>query len=312
MLFREALPETTDIHFRPILIPPSRNQGEAGTGIFYSTSKSAILKSRTRVDILRSFRNMPITSFFGSLFDMKAVILAAGKGTRMKHLTEDRPKPMVEIGKDFILQRVLEAIRDAGIKDFVVVTGYFANLIEEHFGDGNSFGMNVQYVKQEVQDGTGSAVHLTRDAVGDEPFYMSFGDIIVSTQNYANLVQFYRDDPCDILLTVNHVEDPYRGAAVYVDDDWNVTKIIEKPPQGTSETNWNNAGIFIFSAKIYEYTANLTKSQRGEYELTEAIYRMLDDGLRIKAFPIEGFWGDIGTPEDVQKMTGLLEKKDTL
>ncbi|HNT37095.1 MAG TPA: sugar phosphate nucleotidyltransferase, partial [bacterium] len=104
---------------------------------------------------------------------MKAVILAAGKGTRMKYLTADKPKPMVDVGKELILERILGTIRDAGICDFIVVTGYFGNIIEEHFKDGRDFGMNIRYVRQEVQDGTGSALHLTRDAVGDEPFYMS-------------------------------------------------------------------------------------------------------------------------------------------
>lgn len=242
---------------------------------------------------------------------MKAVILAAGKGTRMKYLTEDKPKPMVDVGKELILERILGTIRDAGIRDFVVVTGYFANIIEEHFKDGSQFGMNIQYVRQEVQNGTGSALHLTRDAVGDEPFYMSFGDIIASPCNYANLIDSYCNDPSDILLTLSHVEDPYRGAAVYVNKDWTVERIIEKPPQGASTTNWNNAGIFVFSPKIFDYTAHLTKSAREEYELTEAIYKMLDGGYRVKAFPLEGYWGDIGTPEDVERMKAIIETSDS-
>lgn len=240
---------------------------------------------------------------------MKAVILAAGKGTRMRHLTEDKPKPMVDIGKELILERILGSIRDAGIQDFIVVTGYFANLIEEHFQDGSDFGMQVEYVRQQIQDGTGSALHLSRDVVGDNPFYMSFGDIISSPENYPKLINAYRENPCDVLLTLSYVEDPYRGAAVYVDDEWNVEKIIEKPPQGESTTHWNNAGIFVFSPKIFDYTANLTKSARGEYELTEAIYKMLDDGLKIRAFPLEGYWGDIGTPEDVERISGILSRE---
>jgi len=219
---------------------------------------------------------------------------------------------MLEIGKGMILELVLNAIRDSGIQDFVVVTGYCANIIEDHFKDGSDFGVRLQYVKQEAQDGTGSAVRITKDAVGDQPFFMTFGDIVVSLCNYTELVRCYNNDPCDILLAVNHTEDPYRGAAVYADDDWNVTKIVEKPPKGTAETNWNNAGIFIFSPRIYEYADRLTKSQRGEYELTEAIRNMIDDGLRVKAFPIEGFWGDIGTPEDVQKITELIEDGNAL
>ncbi|MDP7163096.1 MAG: nucleotidyltransferase family protein, partial [Phycisphaerae bacterium] len=109
-----------------------------------------------------------------------AIILAAGKGTRMKHLTKDKPKPLVEVGKSNILEHILFAIRDAGIRDFVVVTGYFANLIEDHFGNGAKFDMNIEYVRQKELDGTGSALRICREAAGNEPFFMSFGDIMTS------------------------------------------------------------------------------------------------------------------------------------
>ena len=190
-----------------------------------------------------------------------------------------------------------------------MVTGYFANLIEEHFKTGEDFGIRIEYIRQEVQNGTGSALHLAREAIGNEPFYMSFGDIITTPDNYPELIEFYRCDPCDILLTLAHVEDPYRGAAVYVDEDWKVERIVEKPPQGESTTNWNNAGIFVFTPEIFKFTANLRKSERGEYELTDAIRAVMSQDYRVKGFPLQGYWGDIGTPEDVKRMTELLRRE---
>ncbi len=240
---------------------------------------------------------------------MKAVILAAGKGTRMRHLTDDQPKPMVEVGKQRILERILFSIRDSGIHEFIVVTGYFANLIEDHFGDGREFDMEMTYIRQEKIDGTGTALHCTRDAVGDEPFFMSFGDIITSIENYPKLIETYRAKPCPALVSLAEVDDPYRGAAVYVDKDYRITEIIEKPEKGTSTTHWNNAGVFVFEPIIFEYTANLTLSPRGEYELPEALHNMLSDGLEVRGFPLEGLWGDIGTPEDVEQMTALLDRE---
>ncbi|MFH1742128.1 MAG: nucleotidyltransferase family protein [bacterium] len=241
---------------------------------------------------------------------MKAVILAAGKGTRMRHLTADQPKPMVEVGKRRILEHILFTIRDSGIREFVVVTGYFANLIEDHFGDGGKFDMRITYVRQEKIDGTGNALHLTRDIVGNESFFMSFGDIITSIENYPHIIETYRRHPCTALLTLAEVDDPHQGAAVYVDESGRVTKIVEKPAKGTSTTSWNNAGIFVFDPIVFQYTAALTPSPRGEYELTQAIHRMLEEGREVRGFPLTGYWGDMGTPEDVEHMTKLLEASE--
>ena len=228
----------------------------------------------------------------------------------MRDLTASQPKPMIEVGKQRILERILFSIRDTGIHEFVVVTGYFANLIENHFGDGRKFDMAMTYIRQERIDGTGSALHLTRDLVGDEPFFMSFGDIITSIENYPRLIESYRERPCAALLTLAEVDDPHRGAAVYVDDEYRVGQIIEKPEPGTSTTKWNNAGLFVFAPIIFQYTANLPLSPRGEYELPTAILAMLNDHGEVRGFPLTGYWGDIGTPEDVEQMTKLLNKEE--
>jgi dTDP-glucose pyrophosphorylase len=167
--------------------------------------------------------------------------------------------------------------------------------------------MEMTYIRQERIDGTGSALHLARHLVEHETFFMSFGDIITSIENYPRLLDAYRERPCPALLSLARVDDPYLGAAVYVDEDHRVTKIIEKPTRSTSTTPWNNAGIFVFDPIIFEYTANLTLSPRGEYELTEAFYHMLDEGKELRGFPLTGYWGDIGTPEDVEYMTRLLD-----
>lgn len=239
-----------------------------------------------------------------------AVILAAGKGTRMKHLTADRPKPMIEIGKRHMLERILVGMREAGIARFVVVTGYHANLIEDTFGDGSRLGIRMDYVRQEQQTGTASALLLCRPHLPDGPFLMSWGDILIEPHNYGRLIAAYLARPCDALLFVNPVDDPYRGAAVYLRDDGAVERIVEKPPQGTSTTQWNNAGVFILAPVAVEYAAQLKPSPRGEYELPEAIRQMIEDGRNVRAMPLEGYWGDVGTPEDVARMEQILAQRE--
>jgi len=245
--------------------------------------------------------------------DMKAVILAAGRGTRMRHLTDDRPKPMIDIGKQRILEKIIDSIHRAGIGRFVVVTGYHANLIEDHFGDGRAFGIQITYVRQPVLDGTGGALRVAQEAAGGEPFLLTFGDIITTPSNYPAILDHYRHTAYDALLGVNAMDDPCQGAAVYIDEkSQRVRKIIEKPPKGTSTTPWNNSGLFVFSPCVFEYVHRIPLSPRGEYELTDAIRLMIEDGRAVGALPLKGFWGDLATPEDVEQLRRLIEEDENI
>lgn len=243
---------------------------------------------------------------------MKAVILAAGKGTRLRQLTADRPKPMVKVGNSTALERIMSGICQAGIRDFVFVVGYRREVIEQYFGDGSKFGVKITYVHQREQTGTGSAVHLAAASVGDEPFLMSFGDIIIPPANYRAMVDTYQQTGAQAVLALNWVEDPYRGAAVYLDENNKVENIVEKPPKGTSTTNWNNAGIFLFNPIIFQYTAKLTPSRRGEYELPQAIAQMIADGRHVQGLKLQGYWGDIGTPEELEQMRNVVQNAHSI
>src|SRR5207249_3223494 len=101
----------------------------------------------------------------------------------------------------------------------------------------------------------------------------------------------------------------WRGGAVYVDGDHRIERIVEKPPRGTAKTHWNNAGIAVFRATVFDYAAAVKPSSRGEYEVPDAISAMLADGLAVYAFPLQGFWSDVGTPEDLMRAEELLSPR---
>jgi glucose-1-phosphate thymidylyltransferase len=101
------------------------------------------------------------------------------------------------------------------------------------------------------------------------------------------------------LLSVNATDDPWQGAAVYVDEGWKVTGLVEKPPPGSSRTPWNNAGIFVCRPVVLQYAQRLPPSARGEYELPQAFAAMIADGREVRAYPLRGFWSDLGRPEDL-------------
>ena len=118
-------------------------------------------------------------------FDMttkidRAVVLAAGRGTRMRELTNDVPKPMIEVRGKPVLQHIVEGLRDAGVRRVLIIVGYHAETVRNFFGDGQRHGVDIEYVTQTVQDGTGRVVNLARSFVGDSPFILSYGDILIS------------------------------------------------------------------------------------------------------------------------------------
>lgn len=238
-----------------------------------------------------------------------AVILAAGKGSRMKSLTSSTPKHMLPVAGKPMLEHVLTRLKDAGIYRFIIVTGYLGEVIEDYFRDGSLLDVTVNYVHQPQPDGTGSAVHSAAEAVGGESFIATFGDILASTDTYRALISDFGAAPCDALLALNWVDDPSSGAAVYLDETGQVEKIIEKPPLGQSATNWNQAGIFIFSPTVFEYTAELVPSPRGEYELTDAVAAMLGSGRFVRGHRMSGIWCDVGRPEDIGHAAELLERE---
>lgn len=217
----------------------------------------------------------------------------------MGALTASTPKPLLPLQGQPILAHILTGLAGAGVTDAVVITGYLGDQIEAHFANGSGIGLRLTYRRQPAAEGTGRALLLVRDIVNTAPFVLSWGDVLVEPRTYRALVERFRAAPIDILLAVNPTDDPWRGAAVYVDASWRVTRLVEKPPQGTSATPWNNAGVFVVSPAIFPYVDQLAPSPRGEYELPQAIAAMIADRRDVRALPVDGFWSDLGTPEDL-------------
>ena len=228
----------------------------------------------------------------------KAILLAAGRGSRLGALTATTPKPLLDVAGRPIIVRILDGLIAAGIRDFAIITGYLAETLEAGLGNGTQSGVRITYFRQASLDGTARALLLAREWVGEERFFAGWGDILVERPNYRNLVKGSR--LADAAIAVNEVDDPSTGGAVYVDEDFRVTRIVEKPPRGTSATRWNNAGLSILGAEIWPAINALEPSPRGEYELPAAVAALVNEGLEVRAVPIEGPWFDIGTPENLE------------
>jgi dTDP-glucose pyrophosphorylase len=250
---------------------------------------------------------------------MKAVILAAGKGTRMGDLTQEIPKPMLPVQGKPILEHIVDGLVGCGVRQICVITGWRAEVIEAHFGQGQSRGARIEYVRQTVQDGTGKAPELAKDFVGRDDFLLTYGDILVRPDTYARMIQCFQSGAFSGLITVTEGEDVTKGGLNFFDQDFCLRRLIEKPSStqidelrasGQLEPGqpvWYNAGIYLFRPVVFEFTARLEKSPRGEYELTDAISAMIEAGHRIVGLPIQGRWVDVRDPhvlEQLQKGEG--------
>lgn len=222
---------------------------------------------------------------------MKAVILAAGQGTRMGPLTVNRPKVMLPVANRPILEHIICSARDAGIYEFVLVVGYHSEVIKDYFGDGSKFNVNIIYALQEKPRGTADAVGTAEKYVG-ERFMVLNGDILVSPEQLRHLMV----QKSEIVLTAREVENPSQFGVLEVRED-KVLRIIEKPKKPTS--NLANAGLYVFPLSIFDAIRITPLSIRNEYEITHSLQTLIESGKSASYIPLSGKWLDIGHPWDL-------------
>ena len=212
----------------------------------------------------------------------------------MRELTEELPKPMIPVRGKPILLHIVEGLQSAGVERVQIIVGYKAEVVRDFFGNGSAFGVAVEYATQVVQDGTGRVVELSREFVGDKPFVLSYGDILVAPANYAKLTAL---EDSEALVSVKRNEaEMAKGGCVVVDDQMCLTDLIEKP-EGKPPSPWYNAGVYSFRPSIFEFTARLQRSPRGEFELTDAIRGLAQASGRVRAVELSGDWADVRDPE---------------
>ena len=245
---------------------------------------------------------------------MKAVILAAGKGTRMRDLTNEVPKPMLKVQGKPILEHILEGILATGIREIFIVTGFKAETIESHFTDGSRWQATIRYGRQLVQDGTGKAPELAKSFVGASPFLLTYGDILVPPATYKGMVERFAGGAFSGVVTVTRGEDPTHGGLNLFDSQFCLQRLIEKPSADQiaqlrregrlkpGDPIWYNAGIYIFKPVVFDFTARLEKSPRGEYELTDAIGAMIVSGHKLAGLEVPGRWVDVRDPEVLARL----------
>lgn len=227
---------------------------------------------------------------------MKAVILAAGRGTRMGDLTTNLPKPMLAVEGKPVLEHIVEGLRDeAKITDIFIIIGWQGRVISDYFGDGSRWNVRITYGEQKVQDGTGKAPEVAKDWVGNESFLLASGDILLRPPtDYGVLVTSYKEDG---VIALKAGEDLTKGGAVVLDEGGFMTNIVEKGSSAQIPVNaFYNAAIYVLPSRIFEFTAKLEKSPRGEYELTDALKSFVLSGAKLRGVILQQGWADVRDP----------------
>ncbi|HJH27947.1 MAG TPA: glucose-1-phosphate thymidylyltransferase [Methanophagales archaeon] len=238
---------------------------------------------------------------------MKAVILAAGEGKRMRPLTYERPKVMLPVAGKPLVEHLLEEVKEAGIDEFIFVVGYHDETIRDYFGEGERWGVDIQYVTQKTQLGTADALRKAEALVkGTDEFLMLNGDTIVSAEDIKRVSCISRSS--EIALGVIKVKNPEDYGVIETEGE-KITKIHEKMKEPPS--NLINAGVYLLNEpSIFEALSKTAKSKRGEFELTDSLQLLIEEGNNVFWKPIE-HWVDVSYPWDLLAANELLMGETT-
>ncbi|MFX0031410.1 MAG: bifunctional sugar-1-phosphate nucleotidylyltransferase/acetyltransferase [Candidatus Hodarchaeota archaeon] len=230
---------------------------------------------------------------------MKAVILAAGKGNRLRPITSTRPKPLIPIAGKPLLEHSIEGLVNAGVNQILLVVGYKEEMVKDYFRNGkDKFNIDITYITQEEHLGTAHAAGYAKDFVKKDDFLLMYGDLFVNPNLFNEMVSTFEKQQCDGIVSMIEVKDPQNYGIISLDSSGYIKKIIEKPNANLNVGNLANAGIYLFKSNIFTAIKQTEKSIRGEYEFTDSIEVFIEKlNSQIYGYNIKGFyWNDIGLP----------------
>jgi NDP-sugar pyrophosphorylase family protein len=233
-----------------------------------------------------------LTKAFGNNKPSKALILAGGKGTRMKPMTNFLPKPMLRINDKPILEHNIELLKRHGIKDIIISIGYKGEKIKEYFGDGSQYGVNLSYIEEESPLGTGGPLNLLKDKINDT-FVMMNGDELKDI-DIEDMFMFHRSNKGIATIALTTTEDPTKYGVALMNGN-KIMTFIEKPNRNNIPSQLINAGLYILEPEI------LKSVPEGYSMLENDVFPRLASNDTLLGYVFSGQWHDTGTPERFAK-----------
>jgi len=230
---------------------------------------------------------------------MKGIILHGGHGTRLRPLTHTGPKQLLPIANKAMSQYALEDLKTAGITEIGIIIGdVYPEKVKEYYGTGEKFGVKITYIYQDEPKGISHAIRLCKSFIDNDRFIVYLGDNVLR-KNLIDYTKKFQTSNSDAMILLCKVDDPQRFGIAELDKEnlGKIKKIVEKPKNPPSDLAV--IGIYFLTPKIFGVIDRLKPSWRGEFEITEALQMLMDDGDKIEYDTVTGWWKDTGTPEDI-------------
>ena len=234
---------------------------------------------------------------------MKGLILSGGKGTRLRPLTYTSAKQLVPVANKPVLFYGIEALAAAGIRDIGIVVGDTQAEIRAAVRDGAAWNVDVTYIEQDAPRGLAHAVLISQSFIGDDPFIVYLGDNLLAKGIVPFVERFVDAQPAAQILLA-HVSDPERFGVAELTEDNRVKKLVEKPAEPKSDLAL--VGVYMFQPEVFQAVRKISPSPRNELEITDAIQQLIDDGLTVTPYIVDGWWKDTGKLEDILEANRLI------
>jgi len=228
---------------------------------------------------------------------MKVVILAGGRGTRLKPYTMVFPKPLMPIDDKPILEIIIRQLKSQGLKDIIITVGYLGELIMNFFGNGSKFGVNIEYSKEDQPMGTAGGLGLIKDDLTDT-FLMINGDTL-TTLNYSELIDYHNRNGSIATIALKRREIYVDFGVVELDNENTIRDYIETPTM----SHLVSMGVYVFKPDVLKYI----KSNE-QMDFPDLIKTLISHGEDVKGFIFDGYWLDIGRPEDYERANKEIDQ----
>ena len=226
---------------------------------------------------------------------MKAIIMAGGKGTRLRPLTCNKPKPMVPIANRPMMEHILNLLKEHGFNEVLITACFLPEQIENYFGDGSQYGLELKYLTEEVPLGTAGSVRNGAEFL-TETFLVISGDALTDIDLRA-AVESHRQRGATASLILTRVDNPLEYGVVICDQEGRIKRFLEKPGWGEVFSDTVNTGIYILEPKIFEYY-----QQGQEYDFSKHLFpQLLSAGEPLFGYVADGYWSDIGNLEQYRQ-----------